>query len=742
MNESLRILSFNTQLRSWGMEAGFPPTLPPVDTAAARAGFIADNILSSAFDYDIVGLCEVFDEDARAILRDSLRARFPYIVTKCDGDYLQAEEAGAGQTCALSTQWVLIGVPDVVTGWRPEDSGLMVLSRWPFAQLDTGGLDSALKQQSADRGYPVPAVVPAVNFLPYQDAAGLDRFAAKGIAYARIVRAPGQEYHLFLSHTQADASASGQYRGTRSRQMAAAEEFIGACTGGAPSGEEIFFLGDLNIVGELMAEADHDGEWKSCFDAPGRLLSDRTVDLWGRRQCTGPPGLRDRGYSATVTYDPRQQRLDYASAATTGSLAAQHVMIDYDLANVPPGHPEVSYLSDHRPLRVELASPRPHSTPATALAAAAGPADFDSGRQLLADGQTMWLRFDEAGTYDFRLDQDHDRIAYEVYLDTDLSRPRRQYRQESTPRRGDKYVIAAPPFLVKVFPRARTGEARFEFHAHRHQGVGPEDAIQLPYGEIVPESFPVLQLLNQDFPATDWVDEDTKWFRLDGPPVSLGSALKARITVTRTRGDPGFTATVVREDPPGTWRQLTQSGGGATAELDALIDKGDQLYVQVTRWDQPSLRELGFLVAATVDLTLVLGGSRGAPRLVCTKETGGWGADDIELGITTDGVPTAYVDNDTIGDFEQDAVRDLNQWVPEFLPYRKGVEFMVKELDDIGHDDIGRETLRPFAELDGWSRFAITDRTSPGRMHGFLRVDVDDGRYDVELTVTTWDEQF
>ena len=60
--------------------------------------------------------------------------------------------------------------------------------------------------------------------------------------------------------------------------------------------------------------------------------------------------------------------------------------------------------------------------------------------------------------------------------------------------------------------------------------------------------------------------------------------------------------------------------------------------------------------------------NRGQPRLICTKETSGWGADDIELDITVDGKPLRYVGNDEIGDMEGDAVRDLAQWIPEFVP--------------------------------------------------------------------------
>src|SRR5689334_16294225 len=38
---------------------------------------------------------------------------------------------------------------------------------------------------------------------------------------------------------------------------------------------------------------------------------------------------------------------------------------------------------------------------------------------------------------------------------------------------------------------------------------------------------------------------------------------------------------------------------------------------------------------------------------------------------------------------------DLNQWIPDLMPYFEGVEFKVIELDDIGHDDIDQEPCAP-----------------------------------------------
>jgi hypothetical protein len=119
------------------------------------------------------------------------------------------------------------------------------------------------------------------------------------------------------------------------------------------------------------------------------------------------------------------------------------------------------------------------------------------------------------------------------------------------------------------------------------------------------------------------------------------------------------------------------------------------------------------------------------------------GRDDIELDISVDDRDLRYISNDEIGDMEQDAVRDLDQWVPEFVPYRLGVRFRVIERDDIDPNDIGSQTLPPHDQLAASPWLFVVSRAPPdGSIRGSLHVNVDDGTYDVQVTVTTWDEQF
>ena len=77
----------------------------------------------------------------------------------------------------------------------------------------------------------------------------------------------------------------------RGDQMKQVEKFIHNCVGGFPASSEVFFMGDLNILGELRDDCVPTAEWSRTFNTPGRLLMNDLIDLWGHGQCTGHKGL-------------------------------------------------------------------------------------------------------------------------------------------------------------------------------------------------------------------------------------------------------------------------------------------------------------------------------------------------------------------------------------------------------------------------------------------------------------------
>jgi hypothetical protein len=86
MTTSLRVLTYNVQMRSWGMEVGAQHSLTPYTSVEERAKTIAARILASPQQYDVVCLQEVFDEDGRDVLFEALHVAYPHCIKKSDAD--------------------------------------------------------------------------------------------------------------------------------------------------------------------------------------------------------------------------------------------------------------------------------------------------------------------------------------------------------------------------------------------------------------------------------------------------------------------------------------------------------------------------------------------------------------------------------------------------------------------------------------------------------------------------------
>lgn len=121
----------------------FPGNYLGTDRDGAIAGLIAEVRRHLP---DVVGLCEVFDDDEREHIRGNLRAEYPFFVEGPDEDDLES------------------------------DGGLLLVSRHPFI---------------------------ATSDLIYRDCAGADCFANKGVLHIRV-HPPGgpTAYDLFYTHMQ------------------------------------------------------------------------------------------------------------------------------------------------------------------------------------------------------------------------------------------------------------------------------------------------------------------------------------------------------------------------------------------------------------------------------------------------------------------------------------------------------------------------------------------------------------
>jgi hypothetical protein len=749
MSDSLRILTYNTQLRSYAMEVGADKSFPfPSETAEKRAKLIAQNVLTSSHDYDIVCFNEVFDEDARDVLIGELLHRFPYAVTKADIGGVEVAWPGK-PILPINPVALLLGVTGIsfIGSWltlgtpKAEDSGVMLFSRWPFALKPiTEAMSDLLDPRALSEFTPIG--MPRVGFTPYRASTGGDAWAAKGVLYARIERDNEHTYHVFASHTQADDHSLGEHKTERVGQMAEVAAFIESCVGPPPFDQEVFFLGDLNINGGQIDNAKtlDIKEWRDRFVEPG-LLSDHMLDAWGRYQCTGDLGLRDRGTTAPTVYAPPEQRLDYLFRSTTTGLAVQHLYIDYDLGSVQPGINGVSYLSDHRPLGSDINRPQANCTPPDALLSVVDANGNFRNEDTRQPAGVKWFRFEEKGTYEFRVDS-HFPVRFDVYLDTDLSRPRQQYREEFQPDFGIRYVLASAPFLVKVFCTNRNTEYVFDFRAHRHLGASISDAIDLVPENTYHEGFPTGQLLNIDQLVAPWDDTDSKWFRLDTPRTQVNGPIQLGIEVIpANHANSGALVFAGRLEANG---QLTEVGHAGPS--DGLLSftwparTGERFFIAVQRRDRAGV-PLSFDIVARTNVNILLGGKSGTPRLVCEDETSGWGSDDIALSIETDGIIMRDISNDEIGDFDQDDVRDLDQWFPETVVYLDHVGVKVIEEDDIDGNDTGTGRIPPIDALPGAPGITVDSSDPDGTVRVRLSIDVDDGTYEFRASLTRWHEK-
>lgn len=730
-----RILTYNTQLRSWMMEVGAPPSVPPTYTAPTRAALIAANILRSRHDYDIVCLNEVFDESARGVLSDALRAKYPYQITKADLCFIKVVRPGLVsdiENAVLDLVFKPLYDVTALLSLKLEDSGLFLASRWPFAALPVPqAVIDAIGAQEAARLFPQGFLT--TSFMPYVASTGNDARASKGVLHARIRQNAHVNIDVFMSHTQADDERVSENRGTRALQMQEAWNFIVERTGGPGFSNPTFFAGDLNFCAGLADDpvTSTTDEWHDVFNTPGQPLSDELRDQWGTFQCRGGGNpATDPGTSADVNYQPPRQRLDQF-IGSPDPYVTQHVWVDWPLATAPPGIDGVSRLSDHRPLGIHLGQPHDHANPPAARKITS---TNGSHRQTVQLGETVWYLFTDAGTYEFTVasDGEDDGVYYEVYVGTDLSNPQPTYRNEVDPERGERFVLVAP-FFVKV------GGNRFrEFHEtffwHRHQGLSPDDAIHLIPQQVYGESFPPQQL-NGDSHLTPWPDRDTKWFVLETPRVPTSRPLELSASLTSDDDVPVILRVIDAADPSAV---VTESYGSHGCDVHWQGAPDQRFYLSVTR-DDPQHPRKTFSLVADVDISLVLGGAEGNPVLTCIEETSGWGADDIALKLESDTGWQRSVSNDEIGDFEDGDPRDLWPFIPPVVSYQDQFLVVVIEEDDvIDPSDVGYVTLPGFADLRGWSGWQVI-RDEPHRMTGAVRIAVDDGTYQLTCTVAKWD---
>ena len=169
-----------------------------------------------------------------------------------------------------------------------EDSGLFLASCLPFLTVPTPPEVRALLGPFA-----FPQGVPVVRFFMYADASDNDKLAAKSVLYAALKTIEGLR-HVFLSHTQADTDTIEENAGDREKQIKVAAAFIEHCIGQTPPfTEEVFFLGDLNVVGHGALDGANT-EWTNLFGKAGVCLITSSIGGDATSARAAPAGATTR----------------------------------------------------------------------------------------------------------------------------------------------------------------------------------------------------------------------------------------------------------------------------------------------------------------------------------------------------------------------------------------------------------------------------------------------------------------
>ena len=772
---NVRVLTYNVQCRSWGMEVLAQGTLTPTTSAEERAREISKRILNSYRTWDIVCLNEVFDEDAREVFIAELGAEYPEQIQKCDVDNLGLQlgitAAAAGLIAIPGIGWlaaigIAVGALALLAETKYEDSGLMVFSRLPFV---SDPIPASMVQFLQDAGITGLSSIPRVAFVPYEEATEADKFAAKGVVYAAFKRPDGETLHLLASHTQADPLTDiGKNATVRKKQL---DRVLGLLDQFASTSEEVLVCGDLNIYGTHDPGSGPRQEWKDIFATSGSRFTDELVDSWYREQCPGeaafggtplPPDTFDRGVTANGN-----QRLDYLIRSLPGfpgRLIGQHLAIPWEVANGTGG--SAMYTSDHLPLSIDY-----HAMHAKGTAMLAQPLDFEDPAPgqfppdqevngSFENGQMHWYRVDRKGAYGFKFDKDGP-CAFEVYTADNLSVSHAPFRLLTDPPDeempfGVRFVLPSAPFYIRVFPLKRNEGASYTLRIHRFAGTSEADAIGLRRG--IEEHFTPKAGAphSPNLSTTPWDEMDSVWFCAPFDTRQDGS-LTVESTIT-VRGDLDAFGLLVLSEEAGQQKDLVaQEGSGSDPVVGRHVyNRPAAGFFLVRRETGSPFPLLSFSILLESDVTYLYSKpstvpgalvgpathAKEAAQLTCIDETDGfmgseWGSDDIQINLSSNGDLLVHIPHSDDLDFDDDTERELPQL--DGIRYIGGADFELVELDDFSPVDRASVHLPPFKAVQA-DPSLVTNPGDGSTLVAKFRVvfdeDDDDGIYDLSVSVS------
>jgi hypothetical protein len=648
---------------------------------------LADTIIARYHELDVVAINEAWDEDAKRILADRLRDRYPVQVRKLDAPLLTIRAEAFTDGVNAEGEVVVKG----------EDSGLMLFAKDDFDVVELPVQDFRWRNQG---GNVLDASSRQVAFVLFEACGDDDCKAAKGAALVRLRhRQGGQIHNIVFTHMQADYPAEGLFfADERLKQFKAIRKLIEVTLPGlssrlADARETLFLLGDLNVP-FLKTHTEWDARFRSGYFADSMyesmVFSSSTRDL-----------------TPTNEYD--DERLDYiVSSPRPFVQVGKHTCTQH--VTVPPAFRALE--SDHWMVHADVARGFYHCSPATAyrltLPASGALQDFDQApdnpaldvTHIKTPGAMQWVYVDASQGGTFSIGTDHASVRADVYLPEDLTHPISRYNQTKATVPHcvrqcyalDQYVLPRR-FYIRLSGATRNTTADYALGVRRHTCASRQDACLLEIGADSGARLSAQDIL----PGTP--SQDEAWFRfhVTGTATS-GTAQIIALAVRDVDGQRVDSELVDLELAPGSGQpQRAQSGSTQTHTLQAA--HGSKGYLRV-RQNAPRPGSVGTRITARYDSNLrylTVG------NLICNDETNPEsGSDDIYTRFRIDGAnrrapAQGYVE------FDCDEHNDPEVWWTRVgdkeLRYLHDLSIRIVEDDDTSdNDESNRFSVPPLGQ--------------------------------------------
>ena len=754
---SLRILWLNTFLRSpifthnldeLAVDMLSDGLLDSNPHETFKAANICTQILNDHNDYDLVALCEVWDEDCKAVIVNYLRHKYPHYVYKISGE------------------------ARIETGLT-EDSGLMLFSKLPFHPFANPDCDPSVIKERYDietdaRGHKTLPVF----FTQHWARAGLDRWAHKGTGFIRL-NIGRFFFNINWTHLQAD----GDQQTVRLAQLWMLQgTLLGNDHDYDDAGpftpdqiiqpfEEFYVFGDFNIPGKnqpdppnaaieaLFPDKDKYEEWTARFGlgshdfTPMADVWALTTSEWDTGASCGPATRYDYCFANGIDW---WQKRTLAAYLEQVSEDRNHTVVQHITRPIFPD-------SDHRAIAVDINIPAPGCCPRTAILVEnikIGPQVAKEGEgvwgSLRYPGSMQWYLIKDPGTYTFKLPEalfNNDtasRLAIDIYAKDDLTYPiaknaGRTYREELQVLKWGKpdfpprvetekfisieYYISEAPFYVRVFSRNKTWPSpvdfvpsgatknydwtgQYHFYIRKNDGSDRQNAITIGQNEPMHD-------LNKEIGQAAVGSSTPIWLRVDigisnaGLPQHIefnllnDSANECQFQLLKDGGD--------QVDESSGW---DVQPGSLLKDLQGPSQLGGS-FLLINRLDNQALFQVGW----STNLQFLTGAAipaAGQSQLVILEETG-WtslGSDDVCFILWADAGPN-LVDK-LRKNMDKDDVWPLDELIADghynglpVVPFIKEIRVSCTE-EGTFYDDYGKVIIHPLqVGLDGLKADAL-----------------------------------